>query len=243
MSEQKAWILASNNAKKIKEISQILESVSLSVVTPKQGGISLEVDEWGSTFAQNAALKALAFAKAWGGVAIADDSGLSVDGLSGAPGVYSARFAGEGASDDENNQKLVAMLAAEPSLDRSCRYHALIAVAKPQSAPSHVVPEIVPVCALEDRAAFDTLPDFGAYRLSAELSAALGGPNEETLLWLFAGVMEGEVSLEARGEGGFGYDPYVRLEDGRHVAELPDAEKNERSHRWMALQAMYISMM
>lgn len=243
MSERKPWILASNNQKKAKEISQILELLNLEIVTPKQAGISLDVEEWGTTFAQNATLKSLAFARAWQGIAIADDSGLSVDGLNGAPGVYSARYAGEGSKDEQNNQKLIATLAANPELDRTCRYHAVISVARPSSAQALVLPEVVPVTTIDSKEAFAELPDFGAYLLPAGFSEALGGPSEDTYVWLFAGTMEGEVSLTAAGEGGFGYDPYVRIADGRHVAELSDSEKNERSHRAMALQAMHISMM
>ena len=242
MADRKPWVLASNNAKKMRELSQILQTFSIELVTPRDAAIALDVDEWGTTFAQNATLKALAFARAYGGVAIADDSGLSVDGLGGAPGVYSARYSGENATDEANNAKLVAELASRPDASRRCRYYAVIAVARPVSAESLVLPEVTPVNPLASKDAFLALEPFGAYRLPAAFSASLGGPAEDTELWLFEGTMEGEIALEPRGEGGFGYDPYVRLEDGRHVAELPDEEKNGRSHRAMALQAMYIAM-
>lgn len=242
MSASSPWILASNNAKKAKEMTAILKGFSIALTTPREVGLKLDVEEWGTTFAQNATLKALAFARAYQGIAIADDSGLAVDGLGGAPGVYSARYAGEGATDEANNARLIQTLSENPALDRRCRYHAVIAVARPRSVQSLVLPEVVPVLPLETREAFDQLEPFGAYLLPAAFSQSLGGPNEDTELWLFAGHMEGEVALEARGDGGFGYDPYVRIADGRHVAELADEEKNERSHRAMALQAMYIAM-
>src|SRR5687768_2540487 len=87
-------LLATTNQGKIREFRELLAGCGWEIVTPPEAGVSLEVEETGDTYAENARLKALAYAKASGLVALADDSGLEVDELYGAPGVHSARFAG-----------------------------------------------------------------------------------------------------------------------------------------------------
>ena len=87
-------ILATNNANKVKELKRMLEPLGYTLFAQKEKGIRLEVEENGTTFEENAALKARAIHELTGGAALADDSGLCVDALSGAPGVYSARYAG-----------------------------------------------------------------------------------------------------------------------------------------------------
>lgn len=94
-------VLASNNKKKMAEMRSILSEIGLSVVSPAELGLELEVEETGTTFEENAALKAFAFMEAAGMPAVADDSGLSVDALDGEPGVYSARYGGDAVADDE----------------------------------------------------------------------------------------------------------------------------------------------
>ena len=93
------FVLATNNAKKRKEMAEILGKLGVEVVSPKELGIHIEVEETGTTFAENAMLKAKAICEAAGLPAIADDSGLCVDALNGGPGVYSARYGGEGLDD------------------------------------------------------------------------------------------------------------------------------------------------
>ena len=90
------FVLATQNQKKLREMSDILSGFGVEVVTPKSLGIDLEVEETGTMFAENAMLKAKAICEAANLPAIADDSGLCVDALAGAPGVYSARYGGEG---------------------------------------------------------------------------------------------------------------------------------------------------
>ena len=97
MSEK--FVLASHNPGKIKEMSAILAELGVEVVSPKDLGITVDVEETGDTFAENAMLKAKAICAASGLPAIADDSGLCVDALNGGPGVYSARYGGEGLDD------------------------------------------------------------------------------------------------------------------------------------------------
>lgn len=89
------FILASNNAKKLKELKEILSQFDIEVVSQKDAGLDLDVEETGTTFAENALLKARAACAASGCPAVADDSGLAVEALGGAPGVYSARYGGE----------------------------------------------------------------------------------------------------------------------------------------------------
>ena len=93
------FVLATNNPAKLKEMAAILGSLGVEVVSPKELGIHIEVEETGATFAENAMLKAKAICEAANLPAIADDSGLCVDALNGGPGVYSARYGGEGLDD------------------------------------------------------------------------------------------------------------------------------------------------
>ena len=101
------FVLASNNQKKLKEMREILSALGYEVLSQQEAGLSLEVEETGVTFAENAMLKANAAAKALGMPAIADDSGLEVEALFGAPGVYSARYGGEGLTDADRVQLLL----------------------------------------------------------------------------------------------------------------------------------------
>lgn len=105
------FIIASNNPHKIEELSRILAQLGMEAASPGELGISLgDVEETGSTFAENARLKAEHAHRLCGLPAIADDSGLSVDALGGAPGIYSARYAGENATDDQRIEKLLGEL-------------------------------------------------------------------------------------------------------------------------------------
>lgn len=102
------FIIATNNAKKLKELERILKPLDIDAVSAREAGVSLdEVEETGTTFAENAFIKANAAFKATGMPAIADDSGLSVDALDGRPGVYSARYCGENATDEDRYNKLL----------------------------------------------------------------------------------------------------------------------------------------
>ena len=93
------FVLATHNPGKLKEMADILSSLGVEVVSPSDLGVDVEVEETGATFAENAMLKARAICEASGLPAIADDSGLCVDALNGGPGVYSARYGGEGLDD------------------------------------------------------------------------------------------------------------------------------------------------
>ena len=181
-------ILASNNAKKIAELTPILARFGITIRPQRDYGID-EVAETGLTFVENALIKARHAAKQSGLPAIADDSGLCVPALGGAPGIYSARYSGEG--DDGNNRKLLAAL--ENVADRRAYYVCLIVYL---------------------RHADDPLP------LIAQ------------------GLWHGTIAREARGNGGFGYDPiFIPASDTRTAAEYTADEKNAFSHRAKALAA------
>ena len=108
-------VIASTNPGKIAEVRQIMAGLPLVLVTRDEVGGWPEVEETGDTYLANALLKAHAVAAVTGMAALADDSGIEVDALDGAPGVRSARFSGEQASDEDNNAKLIESLAGVPS--------------------------------------------------------------------------------------------------------------------------------
>ena len=113
---------ASNNAGKLKELRRILERMGHEVKSLRELGITLDPEETGTTFAENARIKAEAFCKASGLPTVADDSGLCVDALHGAPGVYSARYCGHHGDDAANNAKLLREMAGVPEEKRTARF-------------------------------------------------------------------------------------------------------------------------
>ena len=181
-------ILASNNSKKIAELAAILARFGMEIKAQRDYGIE-EIPETGLTFIENALIKARHAARQSGLPAIADDSGLCVPALGGAPGIYSARYSGEG--DAGNNRKLLAAL--ENVQDRRAYYVCLIVYLRHADDPLPIIAQ---------------------------------------------GLWHGTIALEARGDGGFGYDPlFVPAGDSRTAAEYSAAEKNSISHRARALAA------
>ena len=179
-------VLATRNGHKLRELGRMMGGLSLE---PLPAGVTLPPED-GETFAANALAKARAAAAALGRAAIADDSGIEAEALGGAPGIFSARFAGPGATDAANLAKLRAQAPAGSGL----RYVCVMAYAEP-------------------------------------------GGEERT----FEGVCSGTLAAEARGSGGFGYDPAFLpddVADGRTMAELSDAEKDAISHRGRAARAL-----
>ena len=122
-------LVATNNPGKIREYEALLKGLPLTLSYPAQEGIDIEVQEAGSTFAENARLKAVAYAAASGLLTLADDSGLEVDALEGEPGTRSARFAGPGASDEDRYRLLLSKLEGVPWERRTARFRCVIAVA------------------------------------------------------------------------------------------------------------------
>ncbi|MTW14180.1 RdgB/HAM1 family non-canonical purine NTP pyrophosphatase [Pseudoduganella eburnea] len=184
-------VLASNNKGKLKEFNELLATIGFSV--HPQGEFDVpEAEEPFHTFVENALTKARHASRLTGLPALADDSGVCVNALGGAPGVYSARYAGEPKSDARNNEKVIADLAAHA--DKSAYYYCVLVFVRHADDPQPVIAD---------------------------------------------GRWEGVISPEARGEGGFGYDPHFLIPSlGKHVAELAPEEKNRLSHRGQALRAL-----
>src|SRR5215204_7305507 len=126
-------LIATNNPGKVQELHELLQGMAIELVTPSQIGLDLDVLEDGLTYAENAAKKAVAFAKASNLISLADDSGLEVDALDGEPGLYSARYGstdGEKLSDAGRRQYLLQKLHDKPH-PWTARFHATIAIATP----------------------------------------------------------------------------------------------------------------
>jgi XTP/dITP diphosphohydrolase len=213
-------VIASGNAHKIEEIGAMLQAQApeLEVVGMKSFGQPPEIEETATTFSGNAALKSTGIA-AWlreqgaGSdiLVLSDDSGICIDALDGRPGVYSARFAGEGASDPDNNAKMVEELDAR-GLDASAAHYAcVLSLARVDGRP-------VPL----------PMPESGEGDIYVE---------GDTLC--IEGQCFGEVRTEARGTGGFGYDPHFWVDDrSRTFAEFTQEAKAERSHRGAAMRLL-----
>ena len=186
-------VLASGNAGKLRESTQMLKPVGIRLLPQAELNIN-EVPETGLTFVENALIKARNACEHSGLPAIADDSGLEVDALFGAPGIYSARFGGEGATDDENNNKLLSELTDTPASERTARYRACLVFMRHADDPVPIIAE---------------------------------------------GHWDGLIVDEARGEHGFGYDPYFWLDSHDcTAAELDPKIQNQISHRALALHTL-----
>lgn len=124
-------VLASGNKGKLAEFQRLLDGLDVQIHSMKEYPEIGEIVEDGSTFAENALIKARAVCKATGKPAMADDSGLAVDALNGAPGIYSARFAGEQRSDADNNAKVLRLMETVADADRTARFFCVIAIVLP----------------------------------------------------------------------------------------------------------------
>lgn len=183
-------VLGTRNPKKRLEIAEILADLPLELGDLTAWPNLPEIEETGATFDENARLKAIAVAKATGHWAIGEDSGLVVPALSGAPGVFSARYAGKQGDDAGNNAKLLAELESLPEDRRAAYYVCTAALSDP----------------------------------SGEVKAVVGGR------------CHGIIIREARGTGGFGYDPLFLIpEYHRTFGELSATVKHALSHRGRAL--------
>jgi XTP/dITP diphosphohydrolase len=180
-------VVATKNPDKAREVRAVLAE-ALPRVRLVEGVEWPDVAETGATLEENALLKARAVVEATGFAAVADDTGLEVDALDGAPGVRTARFAGPDASSGENR---AALLAALEGVDhRSARFRTVIVLARPDGTSLEV-----------------------------------------------EGILEGEITREERGSGGFGYDSIFAV-GKRTLAEIPESHKNRISHRGRALRAL-----
>jgi XTP/dITP diphosphohydrolase len=184
-------VLASGNERKLREFRRLLSPLRIEVVSQAELGIAA-ADEPHSTFVENALAKARHASGAANLPALADDSGVCVAALGGAPGVQSARYAGDPRSDRRNNEKLIADLAGVA--DRRAHYYCMLVLFRHAGDPEPILAE---------------------------------------------GRWDGTIIDRARGQGGFGYDPFfLDADSGLTGAELPLAQKNERSHRGRAMRAL-----
>jgi len=131
-------VLASNNAGKVREIHDLLKDFDLEVVSQSEYNVD-EVEETGLSFVENAIIKARYAAVKTGLPTIADDSGIEVDALNGAPGIYSARFSGEDASDKKNNKKLLEELKDIPAEKRTARYQCVMVFLRHAADPTPII--------------------------------------------------------------------------------------------------------
>ncbi len=181
-------VLATNNSDKIAEIRVLLGELPVTILTKADFPHFPDIPETALTLEGNAELKATGIRHATGIAALADDTGLEVDALDGAPGVFAARYAGENASYEDNCRKLLSELKGKPPSDRNARFRCVIAL------------------------------DWGDCVEKAE------------------GMVEGIITDSLRGGSGFGYDPvFYYPPAGKTFAEMTLAEKNEISHRALAL--------
>lgn len=125
------FVVATKNKGKLGEIREILADFPFRVASMEEVGIGHEIDETGNTFEENALIKAREVSKLCGEIVMADDSGLEVDYLNGGPGIYTSRYAGEGASDADRNKKLLRALEGVPFAERTARFVCAVAVVFP----------------------------------------------------------------------------------------------------------------
>lgn len=208
-------VLATRNRDKAREIAALLAGLDLGVVALDAFPSAPETVEDGATLEANAWKKALDARAHTGLTALADDTGLEVEALDGAPGVFSARYAGEKATYADNCRKLVSAMEHVPAIERRARFRTVMALAL---SPSDVA-----------RLA-DAVPR------SAEVAALFEHATDGLVS---EGVLNGEIAIVPRGDGGFGYDPvFVDDATGRTLAEMTLEEKNHKSHRYRALIEM-----
>ncbi len=134
----KKIVLATGNQGKVREMADLLADFGFDVVAQSEFNVS-DVAETGTTFIENAIIKARHAAKKTGLPAIADDSGLEVDYLNGAPGVYSARYSGEGATDEKNLNKLLEAMKDVPEAQRTARFHCVLVLMRHENDPTPIV--------------------------------------------------------------------------------------------------------
>ena len=187
----KKIVVATKTPGKIREMMHAFQGLEVELVPLSEFGDLPDAVENGTTFGENAHIKAAFYMRQTHTACLADDSGLEVEALDGAPGVYSARFAGCHANDQANNEKLLAELAKGGYAASKAAYRCVL-----------------------------TFVDTNGTTLST------------------AGSCPGIIRPVARGEGGFGYDPYFYIDEQRTMAELTLAEKDAISHRGKALREM-----
>lgn len=226
-------LLATRNPGKVREFRALLAHLPLTVLSAADVDGLPEVDETGTTFAENAIRKAVALAEASGRLALADDSGIEVDALGGAPGVYSARYAGPGADDAANRRKLLAALDGVPDGQRTGRFRCAIALAAPDGLLTVVEAAWDGTVARAERGSggfgYDSIfvPD-GGVRTAAELT-----PEEKNAVSHRAQALQKMVRWLERWLGG------ARMGDRMRIGLISDTHGNLEAARraWRAMTA------
>ena len=144
-------VFATGNQGKLREVKKILADLNVDIVSMKEEGIQIDVDENGTTFAENAQIKATAIGAHTDAIVLADDSGLVIDALNGEPGIYSARYLGEDTSYRIKNQNLIDRLEGVPDERRTARFVCAIAAALPDGTVLHTEGTIEGIIGYEER--------------------------------------------------------------------------------------------
>jgi len=202
-------VLATRNPDKAEEILRMFDGLDLEILTLEDFPDVPATVEDGGTLEANALKKAREARDATGVSALADDTGLEVDALDGAPGVRAARFAGDGATYQDNYRKLLDELRGVPEGQRDARFRTVFALA---------------------------LSPADAARLAAHHARHEGTARRPAVECLLSeGILPGHIATAPRGASGFGYDPvFVDGESGKTLAEMTPDEKNGKSHRYLA---------
>ncbi len=207
-------VFATFNRGKVREVGNLLAGLELEVLSPADFGISTLPLETGDTFLENAVIKASAVWEQLRIPVMADDSGLLVHALDGAPGVSSARYAGPDANDKANNLKLLEALSGETN--RSAAFFCQA------------------VCILNN-----TWPVAKLEGLDPNLQVRTDYLGKDCHLLVASGSVSGVIAQAPAGEGGFGYDPIFYLESHKQTfAQIDQAEKNRLSHRGQAFRTL-----
>jgi XTP/dITP diphosphohydrolase len=216
MTKIPTLLIATSNKGKVAEIASLLEGLGCRAIGLEDlPQVPPPVEETGTTFVENALIKAGDDNAAAGLLTLADDSGLEVDALDGRPGVYSARYGGEGLSSAQQIRLLLEELKDAPEEKRTARFLCVVALVGAAGEKSDNLESV--------------------WRLDGASVDSAGRPR---IRQTFEGRCEGRIALAPRGAGGFGYDPiFIDAELGRTFAELSPEEKSSRSHRGKALRA------
>ena len=211
-----ALLIATSNKGKVAEIASLLEGLGCRAIGLEDlPQVPPPVEETGTTFLENALIKADYYHAASGLLTLADDSGLEVDALDGRPGVYSARYGGEGLSGAKQIALLLEEMKDTPEEKRTARFVCSVALVGVAGKTS-------------DRQESVRRPDV----------VLVDSPVRPQIRQTFEGRCEGRIAIAPSGAGGFGYDPiFIDAELGRTFAELSPEEKSSRSHRGKALRA------
>ena len=210
-------VVATRNPDKVREIEAILHGLDVSLVALDRFAGVPEIVEDGATLEDNALKKARTVRDATGMCALADDTGLEVDALNGAPGIFSSRYAGDAGGYEANNSKLLGALAEIPDDARAARFRCVMALALTESEGARVYDRMTRAQDSDER-------------------TVTTGSGRFIDAFVAEGILEGRIIREKRGTGGFGYDPVFEVPaEGMTLAEMGLEAKNRISHRYRAL--------